>query len=93
MERAINGWDEAITRFADDSDERIRHRIDDRLVMSLLGRLDRRAEPVGHASPGSLARREPRKMRSQQVLESIVMLALTRPVSTLCLGMVQKISG
>jgi hypothetical protein len=91
MERAIKGWDEVITRFADDSDERIRHRIDNRLAMSLLGRLDRRAEPVAHASPGSLARREPRQMRSLQVLESIVMLAQTRPVSSLCLGTVQKI--
>ena len=57
MERAINGWDEVITRFADDSDERIRHRIDNRLAMSLLGRLDRRAEvPLTEATDAALAR-------------------------------------
>lgn len=57
MTRAINGWDEVITRFADDSDERIRHRIDNRLAMSLLGRLDRRAEvPLTEGTDAVLAR-------------------------------------
>jgi hypothetical protein len=57
MERAINGWDEVITRFAEDSDERIRHRIDNRLAMSLLGRLDRHAEvPLTEGTDAVLAR-------------------------------------
>jgi hypothetical protein len=57
MERAINGWDEVITRFAEDSDERIHHRIDNRLAMSLLGRLDRRAEvPLTEGTDAVLAR-------------------------------------
>ena len=57
MERAINGWDEVITRFAEESDERIRHRIDNRLAMSLLGRLDRRAEvPLTEGTDAVLAR-------------------------------------
>jgi hypothetical protein len=57
MDRAINGWEEVVTRFADDSDERIRHRIDNRLAMSLLGRLDKRAEvPLTEGTDAALAR-------------------------------------
>lgn len=58
MERAINGWDEVVTRSRDSEATSIsRHRIDNRLAMSLLGRLDRRAEvPVNEGSDAALAR-------------------------------------
>ena len=68
MTRAINGWDEVITCFADDSDERIRHRIDNRLAMSLLGRLDRRAEvPLTEGTDAVLARIVPRILRPSSI--------------------------
>jgi hypothetical protein len=57
MERALIGWDEIVTRFGEGSDERVRHRIDNRLAMSLLGRLDKRAEvPLTEGTQAVLAR-------------------------------------
>lgn len=60
MERAINGWDEIVTRSRDYTDNSMsisRHRIDNRLAMSLLGRLDRRAEvPLTEGTDAALAR-------------------------------------
>jgi hypothetical protein len=57
MARAINGWEEIITRFGYGSDERTHHRIDNRLAMSLLGRLDKRAEvPLTEGTDAALAR-------------------------------------
>jgi hypothetical protein len=57
MARAINGWEEIITRFAEGSDERSAHRIDNRLAMSLLGRLDKRADvPLTEGTDAVLAR-------------------------------------
>lgn len=57
MARAINGWDEVITRNRNDADTRTRHRTDNRLAMSLLGRLDKRAEvPLTEGTDAALAR-------------------------------------
>ncbi len=57
MTRAIKGWDEVSTRTRDDEDTRIRTRFDNRLAMSLLGRLDKRAEvPLSEGTDAALAR-------------------------------------
>jgi hypothetical protein len=59
MARAIKGWDEVSTRSRNENEEdtRIRHRFDNRLAMSLLGRLDKRAEvPLTEGTEAALAR-------------------------------------
>lgn len=60
MERAINGWEEIVTHSRathDKSRTTSRHRIDNRLAMSLLGRLDKRAEvPLSEGTDAALAR-------------------------------------
>jgi hypothetical protein len=59
MARAIKGWDEVSTRSRNENEEdtRIRHRFDNRLAMSLLGRLDKRAEvPLTEGTDAALAR-------------------------------------
>lgn len=60
MARAINGWEEVITHSRDPHEKSTtthRHRIDNRLAMSLLGRLDKRAEvPLSEGSDAALAR-------------------------------------
>ena len=58
MARAINGWDEVVTRSRDyEETSTSRHRIDNRLAMSLLGRLDKRAEvPLTEGTDAALAR-------------------------------------
>jgi hypothetical protein len=57
MARAINGWEEVTTRSGDDENKRTRNRYDNRLAMSLLGRLDRRAEvPLTEGTDAALAR-------------------------------------
>ncbi len=58
MTRAIDGWDEVITRSTANGEKNVtRHRIDNRLAMSLLGRLDKRAEvPLTEGTDAALAR-------------------------------------
>lgn len=60
MERALNGWDEVVTHsrdYTDNSSSTNRHRIDNRLAMSLLGRLDKRADvPLTEGTEAVLAR-------------------------------------
>jgi hypothetical protein len=57
MARAIKGWEEVTTRSGDAEDKRTRNRYDNRLAMSLLGRLDKRAEvPLTEGTDAALAR-------------------------------------
>ena len=60
MERALKGWDEIVTRSRDYTQNSMttsRHRIDNRLAMSLLGRLDKRADvPLTEGTDAALAR-------------------------------------